>query len=206
MIRKILPIVIFTVIGCANNSTKQNWISLNNTDQFTDKKTCTVTIGSFYSGDNVYTLNNSYYPYIQKDESNIYVGVQSGGKVKIPVGNIQLRIDNNQAWMITPSETPLLSTSTDVNMVPPAYPDGMSDEQKKAFETTYKTAINNATKAMSPFTATSGDKAHKILIEMINGNKLIYRTVGLNQAASSTGEVLLDNSFKTALSQCGISL
>lgn len=206
MIKILLPIVILSITACASNSPKQNWVVLNNTDQFTDKTTCTVTTGSFYSGDSVYTMSNHYYPYIQKDGTTILVGVQSGGKFKIPVGNIQLRIDSNPAWMITSAETPLLSSNTAANTLPPSYPDNMSDEQKKAFETTYKNAMNTATKAMSPFTATTGDKAHKILTEMLNGHKLIYRTVGLNQDASSTGEVLIDNSFKTALDQCGISL
>ena len=124
----------------------------------------------------------------------------------MPVGNIQLRIDANPAWTVTSAETTILATSANVNSQPPLYADNLSDEQKKVFAETYKTAMNSTTQVMSPFTSTTGDKAHSILAEMLSGQKLIYRTIGLNQAASSTGEVLLDNSLKESLSQCGITL
>lgn len=201
-----LLVAVCAITACASNAPKQNWIVVKDTDPFTDKTTCTVTTGSFYAGDTVYTLNGNYYPYIQKDSSNIIVGVRSGGKLKIPVGNIQLRIDANPAWTITSAETTLLKTNANINAQPTAYTENFSDEQKKVFANTYEAAMNNATQAMSPFTSTTGDKAKTILAEMLRGQKLIYRTVGLNQAASSTGEVLLDNSLKASLSQCGIAL
>lgn len=201
-----LTIAISFLTACSSNPMQPNWISLQNTDQFTDKTTCTVTTGSFYSGGSIYTLSNHYYPYIAKVDSEIFVGIQSGGKIKMPVGIIQLRIDTNTAWTITTAETPLLSTNVNVNYQNMLYPENISDEQKKVFDATYKTAMDNVAKGMSPFTATTGDKAHKILSEMLTGNKLIYRTVGLNQAASTTGEITLDGSLKTALGQCGISL
>ena len=59
---------------------------------------------------------------------------------------------------------------------------------------------------MSPYTAVSGEKARMILSEMLNGYNLIYRRVGFNQAASSTGEYKLDNSFRNALTDCGIAI
>jgi hypothetical protein len=201
-----LLVAVCAITACASNAPKQNWIVVKDTDQFTDKTTCTVTTGSFYSGGSVYTLNGNFYPYIQKDDSNVIVGVRSGGKVKMPVGNIQLRIDANPAWTVTSAETTILATSANVNSQPPLYADNLSDEQKKVFAETYKTAMNSTTQVMSPFTSTTGDKAHSILAEMLSGQKLIYRTIGLNQAASSTGEVLLDNSLKESLSQCGITL
>ncbi|MEL1220074.1 hypothetical protein TVA88_13295 [Aeromonas hydrophila] len=201
-----LLVAVFTITACASHAPKQTWIVVTDTDQFTDKTTCTVTTGTFYAGDIVYTLDGNYYPYIQKDDSNIIIGVKSGGKIKIPVGNIQLRVDANPVWTITTDETMLLESSAGVYAQPPVYAENLSDEQKKAFAETYKAAMNSTTKIMSPFTSTTGDKAKTILAEMLRGQKLIYRTVGLNQAASSTGEVLLDNSLKASLSQCGIAL
>ena len=63
----------------------------------------------------------------------------------------------------------------------------------------------NAAKAASPFTATTGDKAKTIIREMLAGHKIIYRRVGYNQAASTDGEVLIDESFLRALNQIGIT-
>ena len=206
MKKAILVLLISTISGCAGNAVKQNWVVVRDTDQFTDKTTCTVTTGSFYSTDNFYTLNNHFYPFVQKAGSAILVGVQSGGKFKIPVGAIQLRIDSKSAWTITSAETPILASSTNMNSQPLVYPANVTDEQKKLIDATYKNSMDNATKAMSPFTAATDAKANQILKEMLQGHKLIYRTVGLNQAASTTGEVQLDSSLKVALSQCGITL
>ena len=202
----ILVLLISTLAGCAGNAVKQNWVVVRDTDQFTDKTTCTVTTGSFYSSDNIYTLNNHFYPFVQKAGSVILVGVQSGGKFKIPVGTIQLRIDSKSAWTITSAETPILASSANMNSQPIVYPANVTDEQKKLIDATYKNSMDNATKTMSPFTATTDAKANQILKEMLQGHKLIYRIVGLNQAASTTGEVQLDASLKVALNQCGITL
>ena len=64
--------------------------------------------------------------------------------------------------------------------------------------------MKNMTKTLSPYTATTGKKAWTILNEMLNGEKMIYRTVGLNQAASTTGEILLDKSLLKSLKECRI--
>ena len=64
--------------------------------------------------------------------------------------------------------------------------------------------MKNMTKTLSPYTATTGDKAWTILNEMLKGKKMIYRTIGINQAASTTGEVLLDESLLQSLKECGI--
>ena len=68
----------------------------------------------------------------------------------------------------------------------------------------YENMMKNMTKTLSPYTATTGDKAWTILNEMLKGKKMIYRTIGLNQAASTTGEVLLDESLLQSLRDCGI--
>ena len=82
----------------------------------------------------------------------------------------------------------------------------MTAEQKAQYQATFENSMENATKIMSPYTAVSGEKAKKILSEMVSGTKLIYRRVGFNQAASSTGEYKLDMSFQNALTECGINL
>lgn len=201
-------IVVFTAIalaGCASNQPEVKWISVKNTDEFTDASSCKVTVGSLYTNKNVYTEMGKYYPFIEQVNGQLRVGLQSGGQYKIPVGNAQLRIDSNKAWDISTSETPLDLAPTFANFKP-AYLDNLSDDQKAMVAASYESAMEVSAQAMSPFTATTGEKAEKIVKEMLAGKSLKYRTVGLNQAASSTGVYDLDMSLQNALIDCGIEL
>lgn len=201
-------IVVLTAIalaGCASNQPEVKWISVKNTDEFTDVSSCKVTVGSLYTNKNVYTEVGKYYPFIEQVNGQLRVGLQSGGQYKIPVGNAQLRIDSNKAWDISTSETPLDLAPTLANFKP-AYLDNLSDDQKAMVAASYESAMEVSAQAMSPFTATTGEKAEKIVKEMLAGKALKYRTVGLNQAASSIGVYYLDTSLQNALIDCGIEL
>lgn len=193
--------------GCSTNSNQPEvkWISVKNTDEFTDVSSCRVTVGSLYINKNVYTEVGKYYPFIEQVNGQLRVGLQSGGQYKIPVGNAQLRIDSNKTWDISTSETPLDLAPTLANFKP-AYLDNLSDDQKAMVAASYESAMEVSAQAMSPFTATTGEKAKKIVKEMLAGKSLKYRTVGLNQAASSTGVYDLDMSLQNALTDCGIEL
>jgi hypothetical protein len=191
--------------GCGTNLTapKLEWITVRNTDKFTDKSTCAVTVGSFYTQNGVYTATNHYYPYIETVNGDLRVGVRSGGRFLIPVGDVQIRVDQNPAWTISSSETPL-------DYVPEGQLKAMQafapqDPQQQIVTNAYKTAMEATARSMSPFTAATGDKARTILSQMRAGHSMIYRTVGLNQAASTTGEYVLDPSLEAALRQCGIN-
>lgn len=193
------------ISGCGSNLTasKVEWITVKNTDKFTDKSTCAVTVGSFYSQGSVYTASNHYYPYIEAVDGNLRVGVRSGGRFLIPVGDVQIRIDQNPAWTISTGETPLdYVPEGQLKAMQAAAP--QDPHQQQIVANAYKTAMESTARAMSPFTAATGDKARSILSQMRSGHSMIYRTVGLNQAASTTGEYALDQSLETALRQCGI--
>lgn len=191
--------------GCGNNLTapKVEWITVKNTDKFTDKSTCAVTVGSFYSQGSVYTASNHYYPYIEAVDGDLRVGVRSGGRFLIPVGDVQVRIDQNPAWTISTSETPLdYVPEGQLKAMQAAAP--KDPQQQQIVAIAYKTAMESTARTMSPFTAATGDKARSILSQMRSGRSMIYRTIGLNQAASTTGEYALDQSLEIALQQCGI--
>ncbi|HCH0797971.1 TPA: hypothetical protein NKO75_003379 [Vibrio parahaemolyticus] len=203
-------IVVLTAIalaGCASNSNQPEvkWISVKNKDEFTDVSSCKVTVGSLYTNKNIYTETGKYYPFIEQVNGQLRVGLQSGGQYKIPVGNAQLRIDSNKTWDISTSETPLDLAPTLANLKP-AYLDDLSEDQKAMVAASYESAMEMSAQAMSPFTATTGEKAKKIIKEMLVGKSLKYRTIGLNQAASSTGVYGLDMSLQLALTDCGIEL
>lgn len=194
------------IAGCGNNLTapKVEWITVKNTDKFTDKSTCAVTVGSFYSQGSVYTASNHHYPYIETVDGDVRVGVRSGGRFLIPVGDVQIRIDQNPAWTISAGETPLdYVPEGQLKAIQAAAP--KDPQQQQIVANAYKTAMESTARAMSPFTAATGDKAQSILAQMRSGHSMIYRTIGLNQAASTTGEYPLDQSLDTALRQCGIN-
>lgn len=197
----ILALALLTT-GCATAPAVE-WVTVRNTDQFTDKSSCAVTVGAYYTKHGIYTVNNQYYPYIEAVNGDLRVGVKSGGRFLIPVGDVQLRVDQNKAWTISTSETPLDYVPEGQLKAMQAYAP-KDPQQQQLVENAYKTAMETTARSMSPFTAATGDKARSILKEMRTGKTLIYRTVGLNQAASSTGEYALDQSLETALRQCGI--
>ncbi|KPZ53410.1 hypothetical protein [Pseudoalteromonas sp. P1-25] len=198
---------ILILAGCASTTAPSiSWVSNVKVDEFTDQKSCSVSVGSLYTKSSVYTYSNHYYPYIEVVNGDLRLGVKSGGKHPIPVGDVQIRIDSNTAWTISSSETPLDYAPKGTLDTMKDYANYLPEENKELVEATYKTAMESAARSMSPFTATTGDKARKILNEMLSGQKIKYRTVGLNQAASSTGEYDLDPSLASALQQCGIKL
>jgi hypothetical protein len=194
------------IAGCGNSPTapQVEWITVKNTDKFTDKSTCAVTVGSFYTRGSVYTASNHYYPYIETVDGDLRVGVRSGGRFLIPVGDVQIRIDQNPAWTISTAETPLdYVPEGQLKATQAAAP--KDPQQQQIVANAYKTAMESTARSMSPFTAATGEKARSILNQMRSGRSLIYRTIGLNQAASTTGEYALDHSLEAALRQCGIN-
>lgn len=197
-----------TLAGCAGGiasgtAPSVKWVANSKTDSFTDVSSCAVTVGSLYTSNGVFTMTNKYYPYIEVVNGDLRVGVKSGGRFLIPVGDVQLRVDQNKAWTISTSETPLDYVPEGQLKAMQAYAP-KDPQQQQIVENAYKTAMEATARSMSPFTASTGEKAQSILKEMRSGKTLIYRTVGLNQAASTTGEYVLDQSLEVALSQCGI--
>jgi len=193
----LLSMFAFALCGCASGAV---WKATGSTDEFTDKTTMMVTTGDFSAAGSIVTSSLKFYPVVRKEEGQIYVGLMSGGRFKIPVGTVQLRIDQNEAWTITPQETPVSSMPA-----APQYVLNLPPEQAAIVKNAQEQAMINATQMMSPYTIAGGDKAKKILRQMLSGKVLKYRVVGVNQAASTTGEVELDPSLAESLRLIGIN-
>lgn len=80
----------------------------------------------------------------------------------------------------------------------------LQGEQAALVKNAQEQAIKSTSQLMSPYTVTGGDKAKQILKQMVSGHLLKYRTVGINQAASSTGEAVIDPSLVKSLREIGI--
>ena len=202
-----------TLLGCQTSGqpSGQRWNAISSKDEFTDKVTKMVTVGERLSTSLITTYSLKYYPFVGIQDGELYVGIRSGGRIRVPTGTVQLRIDDNPAWTISPDETPvnfipLLSSPTTVKATTTA------DNQPDVTATTtvntqeiQKKMIENITKIMSPYTAVTGNKARSIVKEMLHGKVIKYRTIGLNQAASTTGEVIIDDSFEKSLRLIGLN-
>ena len=202
---RIFPILLFIGLlfnGCVPpssiQSSQKTWQSNKIKDQFTDLESCIVNVNSMTKILSYTTIG--YTPYIEMKNDTLRLGLHNING--IPVGDIQLRIDSNKFHTITTSETPI-----------DLFPQGLSNmenamstinEESKVAGINYENMMKNMAKTLSPYTATTGKKAWAILNEMLEGEKMIYRTVGLNQAASTTGEILLDESLLKSLKECGI--
>mgnify|MGYP000518919949 CR=1 FL=1 len=209
-------LAVLTTLGlllsaCSSTPPKVEWVVDRGFDPFTDEQTCKVTTASLYTKSATYTYSNHLYPFIEKINGEIAVGLRSGGKFKVPVGNIQLRIDKNDAWEIFTSETPVVDTN-EVSQpnVMSGYIDNLPKKQKELVVNSYNAAMTSTGKMLSPYTATTGEKAKTIIKEMLQGDVLIYRTTGLsnvpNYTESSTGTFLLDASLKSAMDKCNLTI
>lgn len=168
--------------GCM---TPTQWRASVTTDQFTDVTTKTVAL-DFASG--LYGWNKNEL-FISSRTNELIVGIKNN--VGMPVGTVQIRVDDSPAWTISPDETPLYMA--------PSLP-------KSAIISTnvQEDIASGMSKLMSPFTATTGNKARQIIKQMAAGRTVIFRSIGVNQAASTTGQVKIDASFSDALKQIGI--
>lgn len=178
------------------------WFANKEKDAFTDTTTCEATFGSDYRNGGVYTYTGNLYLFVSKVGGQLRVGVKSGGKYKVPVGNIQIRIDKNPAVSIASGETPLNQDQLDQSMHMDL--SGMTEEQKKTFNNTYNNMTKSISKSMSPYTATTGEKAQSLLAQMKTGERAIFRVVSMNNTSAQTGSVPLDESFHQALKDCEI--
>lgn len=177
------------------------WKPIVTTDEFSDQTTKMVTVGEYRTSNVIWTRSLKYYPFVGVQNGEIYVGIRSGGVYRVPTGTVQIRVDNHPAWTITPEETPLsLAPAIPTVAVP-----NMPSEARAALENAQQQSATNVMKIMSPYTAATGDKARNILRQMVSGRTIKYRTIGINQAASTTGEVEIDTSFIKALRDIGIS-
>ncbi|HAT42371.1 MAG TPA: hypothetical protein DCS87_11735 [Rheinheimera sp.] len=200
------------IAGCASTSSDSSdssgpWAASVKHDRFSGEVECFVSTGDFFTETSVVTSNNKYYPLIQIKNGVLMVGVRSGGRYPIPVGDVKIRVDSNKAYDISITETPVDEKVDPMIASMKASYESLPEDQKKLVIS----AIDNASKAqkamVSTYTVATGDKAKALLEEIKNGRKLIYQAgIFSNMPAmqSSIGEVEINISLSKALKQCEI--
>lgn len=169
--------------GCAGS--KQTWQATCSTDASNHQTTLMVSPVDIESTNWMLPRPVYYFPVIRKEGNELLVGVMSAGRARLPVGTVQLMVDQHEAWTITPLENP-------VSLSPVVFSKGGADSQ------------GAASQMMAPYTLACGDKAKRIIRELAAGQTLRYRIGAIDQAGATTGEAVIDRSFAQALRAIGV--
>lgn len=196
----VLSLFIVLLSACAST----NWSARNYQDEFTDQKTCRVVYGTDFGKGMVKGLGGiHYYPFIENGPDGVVFGVHND--YEVPVGDVQIRIDGNNFISISQSETPLRFSSS-YHEIDMSYMKGIEGVDAEAMEKSMAATMENVQKMSSPYTATAGEKAEKIVDQLQVGKVLKMRIIGfgVNSVATTTGEYALGEDIKQALANCGI--
>lgn len=187
----------------------QTWAASRITDPITGVTRCIVSATDRAAGMRL-TRVGALYPVVElNSEHGLLVGVSSGGRVRIPAGDIVWRVDDRPFHELKAADNP-------VGHVPSAIPDSVAAQLGTS-------AAKNMNRMIAAASATStmasGEKAKALLAEMIAGRGLLFRTAAVQSfgladpRAQEVGQVTregltpipLDESFRTALAECGIA-
>jgi len=185
-------LMLLVLSSCA----QQSFNTTARTDAFTDEAVCRVQQGTEFTRAftrGVLKLGITYNFFAENRAGEPRVGIISEPLVPI-AGDVQIRVDSNPARIITVADTPL-DTSTAIPAPEP---------QNPYFDKSYKELIENIQKFSSPYRAYTGDKARELLLEIANGNEVIFRILGVNSATSSTARFSVTDDLRNALRNCGL--
>jgi hypothetical protein len=208
----ILAIALVPSAADAKKKPEANWQVRRMTDPITGASTCVVAAFDRAAG-LVFSRTGMLYPLVENHPVHgLLVGVSSGGKIRLPTGDILWRVDDKPFRELKASDNPAVEGTL------PPYGTG-TDAASKAIQdamafTNRLTAGMTATSTMA-----SGTRAREMLAEMLAGQSLIYRAAaaapayglpgsGTYRVGQITAKGLrpfpLDESFRAGLQACGI--
>ena len=136
----------------------------------------------------------SYLFVAEMHDSGPRIGVKSSHNVPI-VGELQIRVDDHPVVSVLATETPVDLGGTAFKM--PEMP-GITAATRKQLENAFKSAAGY----MSPLRLASGAKASVLLEQIAHGQRIRFRTVGVNALISTTAEFEITAQFLNALKAC----
>ena len=189
--------------GCASAlPSMPTWTAAHRTDAFTDNASCRVALAGAIRMD-AYRPGLRYYPFIERRGDEVRVGLMSHPLFPAPTGRVQMRIDDQEAWTIDPSETPVDTPAFSPGQLTAQLPIQADPAARDALQRSATMMASTITQSTSPYTATTGEKADAIVAQLKIGRRLIFRVMGSN-AASGAGEAPLGTELNEALASCGI--
>jgi hypothetical protein len=220
---KIKSVVLFATVTAllspglveAKRKPREAWSVTKTEDPITGKKTCVVAAYDQFSNSR-FSRTGFLYPIVERSEAlGVLVGVSSGGRIRLPTGDILWRVDGLPHRILKAIDNP-----RSVNSTPTMAPFKTGNE---ATDKAIADAMASSSAVTASLTATStvasGEKAVELLTEMLSGQGLIYRSAtaapayGLpNNQATMVGQftaeglkpIPLDASFKAGLVECEI--
>jgi len=163
-----LIVSVITLSACASaperlnpNTTTTGWVVVKNVDDFTDEKTCKVTWATTIVQTSYRDVFKIYPIVVFSNSEPLKVGVESvsaNAKIQmdIPIGNVQLRIDELPTHEITAVDLESLKASAEAGDQAT-----LMQEQMESM--------------LSPINVTEGEEAETILTEMLSGAQIRYR-------------------------------
>lgn len=222
-----VAIVIGTLMGCTTVQPGAQvplkvWEATKTTDPITGRSSCVVAAYDkfkFGAGPEFqYTNSLAIYPLVEMNSAfGLLVGVSSGGRIRVPTGDILWRVDDKPFRELHAFDNPGLSTTQF-----PAPKTGNEETDRRVAD-----AMASSSKLVAGMSATStmasGTVAADILREMLDGHALVFRAAAASPAygiptgnARELGQYTLnggvvnrrpfplDESFREGIRACGI--
>jgi hypothetical protein len=182
------------------------------TDPITGTSTCVVAAMDKAAG-LIFTQVGGLYPVVENNPVHgLLVGVSSGGKIRLPTGDILWRVDDKPFRELKANDNPPPASATAASV-------SGTDAASKAIQDAM--AFTNRLTAGMTATSTvaSGARAREMLTEMLTGQSLLFRAAAAAPAYGLPGSgtwqvgqitakglrpIPLDDSFRAGLLACGI--
>lgn len=201
----------------AKKKPREAWSVTKTEDSITGAKTCVVAAYDQVRKSR-FTQTGALYPIVEKNDTlGILVGVSSGGRYRLPTGDILWRVDKLPHRTLKAADNPATASSLDAST---PYKTGNEVADKAMADA--MAATSGMTAAMTATsTVASGGKASEMLAEMLSGHGLIFRSAAVapafglpNDRSSRVGQytdeglkpIPLDASFRAGVTECGIKL
>ena len=191
----------------AKKAPKPVWQVSRTSDPITGATSCIVAVYDRSAGLS-FSRTGALYPLVENSSTHgLLVGVSSGGRFRLPTGNIVWRVDDRPFRTLSAADNP---AGMNVSAVPP----GAAGMQQLVEQ---QMRLINAATATS--TVASGETARAMLTEMLAGRGLVFRAAAATTSyglptgrerevgqATSDGvrPFPLDESFRAGLAACGI--
>ncbi|PWG03308.1 hypothetical protein [Sphingosinicella humi] len=193
---------------------KETWTTTRVSDPITGASSCVVAAYDRV-GKMEFSRMGYLYPVVENNASlGLLVGVSSGGRFRVPTGDILWRVDQQPHRELKAADNPVTGSSLALE----PFKTGNEQADRAVADAMAKTA-NLAASMTATSTVASGEKAREMLAEMLAGKGLIYRQATAAPAYGlPSGETYrvgqltddeqrpfpLDASFRKALAECGI--
>jgi hypothetical protein len=192
----------------ARKAPKAVWQVNRTSDPITGATSCIVAAYDQAAGLS-YSRTGKLYPLVEKNSTHgLLIGVSSGGRYRLPTGDIVWRVDGRPFRTLAAADNP---AGMNVSAVPPGNP---------AMQTLVDQQMRLVAAATATSTVASGSIARAMLAEMLAGSGLIFRAAaatasyGLPTGSGRSVGLLtkdgvrpypLDASFRAGLTACGIT-